>query len=129
MDRFIIAFSGWRHHIRRRGAELGRGCEAGSWGWSDSVRLFCCYLLDILDQSNCLDQLQNREIELSLALRFVEVMISTESVWRLSPLSHYSQCRHSAEEGWEERIPAATSGHWTQHWRDGRWENLEHVKL
>ena len=59
MDRFIIAFSGWRHHIRGRGAELGRGCEAGSWGWSDSVRLLCCYLLDILDQSNCLDQLQN----------------------------------------------------------------------
>ena len=63
MDRFIIAFSGWRHHIRGRGAELGRGCEAGSWGWSDSVRLFCCYLLDILDQSNCLDQLCTTVIE------------------------------------------------------------------
>ena len=43
-------------------------------------------------------------------MRFVEVMISMESVRRLSTLSHYSQCRHSAEEGWEEKIPAATSG-------------------
>ena len=68
MDRFIIAFSGWRHHIRVRGAELGRGCEAGSWGWSDSVRLFCCYLLDILDQSNCLDQLCRTMIEFGFAL-------------------------------------------------------------
>ena len=52
-----------------------------------------------------------------------------ESVWRLWTLSHYSQCRHSAEEGWEEKIPAATSGHGTQLWRDGWWENWENVKL